>query len=70
MDGQVAVAQIPLFTEYPVTIETDEEEGIHLDVLKLVHVVGTDKCVAEIPGMVGKDIGMDAVAEGTEQQDG
>ena len=49
MDGQVAVAQVPLVTEHPVAVEADEEVGIHMDVLQLVHVVGAYHCIAEIP---------------------
>ena len=58
------------FDRMRVQIEADEEVGIHMDVLQLVHVVGAYHRIAEIPGMVGKDIGVDVVAQLAQQQDG
>ena len=70
MDGKVAVTQIPVFAHQPVAVETNQEFGLHLDVMARIGVVGADHRIAEIPGMVGKYVGVDVIAERAQQQDG
>ena len=63
VDGKVAVTQVPMFAHQPIAIEADQELWLYLDVVGGVGVVGTDHRIAKIPGMVGKYVGVDVIAE-------
>ena len=70
MKEEIAVAEIPSFTKYPVAIEAYQIFGMYMDVSVQIHIIGPHQSVSIIPGMVSEDVSVEIITKGTHDEDG